>query len=217
MLKTSLAAFALLLALAVTAVAAEPQAPAWLIEAIARQESSLNPLAVNVAGKDYYPATRQEAERIIAAAQASGKSFDVGLMQVNRWWIERHNIPPASLLDPDVNRQWGVWILEQEIARHGFNWRAVGKYHSPDAERGRQYAWRVYTAAQKNKSPVTTPTAAAPTPAVPRTSHAHQEKSRDNLSDGGGVQRRAGQRQPGRIVTLSLPGPDQPGPAGEKP
>ncbi|WP_278594403.1 hypothetical protein [Bilophila wadsworthia] len=56
MLKTSLAAFALMLVLAVTAAAAETQAPAWLIEAIARQESSLNPLAVNVAGKDYHPA-----------------------------------------------------------------------------------------------------------------------------------------------------------------
>ena len=38
MLKTSLAAFALMLVLAVTAAAAETQAPAWLIEAIARQE-----------------------------------------------------------------------------------------------------------------------------------------------------------------------------------
>lgn len=213
MLKTILMTLALVLPPAVTAAATNSPAPAWLIEAIARQESSLNPLAVNVAGKDYYPATRQEAERIIAAAEASGKSYDVGLMQVNRWWMQRYSIPPASLLDPEINRTWGVWILEQEIARHGFNWQAVGKYHSPDAERGRHYAWRVYAAAQKNKPAATAPITSATT----RTSHAHQEKSRDNLSDGGGVQRRAGQRQPGRIVTFALSGPDQPRPAGEKP
>lgn len=210
MLKVILVTFALVLPPAVTAAATDSPAPAWLIEAIARQESSLNPLAVNVAGKDYYPATRQEAEAIIAAAQASGKSYDAGLMQINRWWIERHNIPPASLLDPDVNRQWGVWILEQEIARHGFNWLAVGKYHSPDEERGRQYAWRVFAASHKSAKPAT------PQPLM-RSSHAHEEKSRDNLPVGGGVQRRTGQRQPGRIVTFTLPGPDQSGPAGQKP
>lgn len=215
MLKTMLMTLTLALVLppTVTAAATNSPAPAWLIEAIARQESSLNPLAVNVAGKDYYPATRQEAEAIIEAARSAGKNYDVGLMQINRWWIERHGIPPASLLDPDVNRQWGVWILEQEIARHGFNWRAVGKYHSPDEERGRQYAWRVHAAAQKNKPVGTAPI----TSVMIRTSHAHQEKSRDNLSDGGGVQRRTGQRQPGRIVTFPLPGPDQSGAAGQKP
>lgn len=39
---------------------------------------------------------------------------------------------------------WGKWILAEEIGRHGLNWKAVGKYHSPDPERGRQYAWLVY-------------------------------------------------------------------------
>jgi hypothetical protein len=38
----------------------------------------LNPLAVNVAGKSYHPATTAEAEAIIRQAQAAGKSFDVG-------------------------------------------------------------------------------------------------------------------------------------------
>ena len=90
------------------------------------------------------PVSREEAEHIITAAERAGASYDVGLMQINRWWIRRYGISPASLLNPDINKKWGTWILAQEIARHGYNWRAVGKYHSPDAERGRRYAWRVY-------------------------------------------------------------------------
>lgn len=135
---------AVLLCLHTSALAAEPEPPTKLVEAIARQESGLNPLAVNIAGKSYYPATREEAERLIRDALAAGKSFDVGKLQINSWWMERLSIDPFSLLDPATNERWGKWILAEEIARHGLNWKAVGKYHSPDPERGRQYAWLVY-------------------------------------------------------------------------
>ena len=135
---------AALLCLPTSALAAEPGPPAPLVEAIARQESGLNPLAVNIAGKSYYPATREEAERLIQKAIAAGQSFDVGMMQVNNWWMERFAIDPFSLLDPATNERWGKWILAEEISRHGLSWKAVGKYHSPDPERGRQYAWLVY-------------------------------------------------------------------------
>lgn len=134
----------ILLCLQTPALAAEPDPPTPLVEAIARQESGLNPLAVNIAGKPYYPATREEAERLIQKAVAAGLSFDVGKMQINSWWMERYAIDPLSLLDPATNERWGKWILTEEIARHGLNWKAVGKYHSPDPERGRQYAWLVY-------------------------------------------------------------------------
>ena len=133
-----------LLCFPMSALAAEPGPPAQLVKAVARQESGLNPLAVNIAGKSYYPATRKEAERLIREALAAGKSFDVGKMQINNWWMKRFSISPFSLLDPDVNEAWGKQILAEEIARHGLNWKAVGKYHSPDPERGRQYAWLVY-------------------------------------------------------------------------
>lgn len=135
---------AVLLCLHTSALAAEPGPPAPLVEAIARQESGLNPLAVNIAGKSYYPDTREEAEQLIRKAIAAGQSFDVGKMQINSWWMERFAIDPLSLLDPATNEWWGKWILTEEIARHGLNWKAVGKYHSPDPERGRQYAWLVY-------------------------------------------------------------------------
>lgn len=134
-------AFGLLLALH-NANAKEPQ-PA-LIEAIARQESGFNPLAVNVAEKSHYPATREEAESIIKAAQTAGKSYDVGLMQINSWWIDQYGIPAEKLLEPDFNAEWGKKILAAEIARYGLNWQAIGKYHSPDTERGRRYAWLIY-------------------------------------------------------------------------
>lgn len=130
----------LLIAIQTSAANLPPGAPVYvparLAEAIARQESGLNPWAVNVAGRDYQPANRQEAERIIIEAERAGVSYDIGLMQINRWWIRRYDIPPAELLDPETNRKWGTWILAQELARHGFNWRAVGNtiHRTPSEE-----------------------------------------------------------------------------------
>ncbi len=137
-------ALATLLCLHTPALAAEPGPPAPLVEAIARQESGLNPLAVNIAGKSYCPATQEEAKQLIQKAIATGQPFDVGMMQINSWWMDRLGLDPFSLLDPATNQRWGKWILAEEIARHGLNWKAVGKYHSPDPERGRKYAWLVY-------------------------------------------------------------------------
>ena len=189
---------AMLLALAVTlfvpfksAKAEEP--PPALVKTIARQESGLNPLAVNVAGKSHYPDTREEAERLIRNALAAGKSFDVGKMQINSWWMERFSIDPFSLLDPDVNEAWGKRILAEEIARHGLNWKAVGKYHSPDLERGRQYAWRVYRhfagSRASNKK---------------EASNAQQKTGSQSLPDAGGVWRNPNISKPGRIVTFDI-------------
>ncbi len=173
------------------AEAAEP--PPSLVKAIARQESGLDPLAINVAGKSYYPATRAEAEQLIREAMAAGKSFDVGKMQINSWWMERFTIDPLSLLDPDVNEAWGKWILTEEIARHGLNWQAVGKFHSPDPERGRRYAWLVYRhyagpSASNQKE----------------AGRAQQKTGSQNIPDSGGAWRNPGISRPGRIVTFDL-------------
>ena len=65
-------ALIMLLCLQTAALAAELEPPAQLVEAIARQESGLNPLAVNIAGKSYYPATREDAEQLIQRAIAAG-------------------------------------------------------------------------------------------------------------------------------------------------
>ncbi len=115
--------------------------PKALAVAVARQESSLNPLCINVAGTDVTPKNREEAIVIIQKAEKAKKSYDVGLMQINSQWTRAWKIDPVSLLDPDTNIRLGVKILRKEIDRHGLNWQAVGKYHSPNPLRGRNYAW----------------------------------------------------------------------------
>ena len=174
------------------AEAQEP--PPALVKDIAKQESGLNPLAVNVAGKSYYPATREEAERLIREAIAAGKSFDVGKMQINSWWMNRFGIDPVSLLNPDVNEAWGKRILAEEIARHGLNWQAVGKYHSPDSERGRQYAWRIY---HHYAGPRASMEAEAG-------HHAQQKTHPQSLPQSAGVWRNPGISRPGRIIPLDF-------------
>jgi len=184
---------ALLLVLTFPALSIKAEtAPPALLNAIGIQESGMNSLAINVAGKSHYPATREEAVKIIQEAQAAGKSFDVGMFQVNSWWMKRYGIPPESLLDPEVNRQWGLFILGQEIARHGLNWKAVAKYHSPDMERGRRYAWKIYRhyagMAGHNKEADSG-----------KTAHGYQ-----NLPVTGGIQRHSGVRPQGRIITFDI-------------
>lgn len=124
--------------------------PKEIAIAIAKQESALNPLCINVAGDDFWPKTREEAEAIIRKAQAKDLSYDVGLMQINSQWIKQWKLDPTSLLTPDTNIRYGLRILKNEINRHGLNWRAIASYHSPDPERGRRYALMVYSRMKGN-------------------------------------------------------------------
>ena len=131
--------------------------PRELAVAIARQESSLNHLAINIQGHSLRPRSVGQALDYIRRAEAGKKSYDVGLMQINNQWFGKLGITAEELLDPQRNVEIGVHILAGEIRRHGFNWQAVGKYHSPDKERGRRYAWRVwrhYCQAQKSPPPM---------------------------------------------------------------
>lgn len=62
------------------------------------------------------------------------------LPYINNWWLKHLNISPEAALEPRNNAQLGVWILAKEIQRHGYNWKAVGAYHSPTPARQRMYA-----------------------------------------------------------------------------
>lgn len=122
---------------------AKYQVPKVLALAIARQESGYQPWIINISGRDVRPRSREEALGVAQWALRAGRSFDVGIMQVNSYWIRKHGWPLDQVLEPANNVKIGVWILAQEIRRHGLNWKAVAYYHTPlhrNPERGRAYA-----------------------------------------------------------------------------
>lgn len=98
----------------------------YLLWAIAKTESDLNPAAVNRANRD--------------------GSYDIGLMQINSRWLKTlaaNGITEQQLYEPCVNIEVGAWILAQNIARLGNTWQAVGAYNAGTFERQLRYARRV--------------------------------------------------------------------------
>ncbi|MBR4605807.1 MAG: transglycosylase SLT domain-containing protein [Lachnospiraceae bacterium] len=117
--------------------------PKLLVMAIARQESGYNPWVINIEGRDYYARNREEALQIASWALRNDRSFDVGLMQINSYWIKKYNWPLPSVIEPKYNILIGCWILAGEIRKHGYNWKAIAYYHTPlhrNPERGIRYA-----------------------------------------------------------------------------
>ena len=150
------------LAVLFTASATEFGLSETLLTAIARVESGLNPWAVNVAGRSYACQSREEALAVARAAQAAGQSFDVGLMQINSWWLKKYGLSLEAVLEPATNIRFGSWILKRELDRWGDLRRAVGAYHSPQPRRAEAYADRVLAALQSENF---RPTISYPIPA----------------------------------------------------
>ena len=100
-----------------------------VLYAIAKQESSFNPFAVNRANEN--------------------KSVDYGIMQVNSWWLKNHlwkyGIRENDLYDACRNIEIGSWILAQCIQQHGKTWRAVGCYNAKDPKKQDVYIQKVMT------------------------------------------------------------------------
>lgn len=117
--------------------------PYQVVKAISRQESECSPLVININGRDFYPTTVDAAVRICDWAQAKGVQYDVGIMQINRYWIRKYAIPHRLLFSPSDNIYLGCYILAQEVKRNGLNWQSIGKYHSRTPKRRDAYAAKI--------------------------------------------------------------------------
>ncbi|MDR2017924.1 MAG: lytic transglycosylase domain-containing protein [Syntrophobacterales bacterium] len=89
-------------------------------QAIIDVESSGNPLAIhdNDTGTSYTPSSRTEAAEIASRLLKSGRSIDMGLMQINSWHLRKKKIDHESLFDPCTNIRVGTEILADFYYRH---------------------------------------------------------------------------------------------------
>ncbi|MFN3264120.1 MAG: lytic transglycosylase domain-containing protein [Aquificaceae bacterium] len=99
----------------------------YLLYAIARVESGLNPRAIN---------------------RNRNGSWDRGIMQINTAWdgyLLRHGVDPRWVWEPCYNVQVGAMILRKCINTYGNTWRAIDCYNKGNrARENSQYVWRVY-------------------------------------------------------------------------
>lgn len=98
----------------------------YLLYAIAKTESSLNPQAIN---------------------RNKNGSYDIGLMQINSRWLptlRKYGINEDQLWDPCTSIHVGAWVLAQNMQRMGNSWEAVGAYNSSIPTIRLQYAMKVY-------------------------------------------------------------------------
>lgn len=83
-----------------------------LLMAIAEVESSMNACAVAV---------------------NSDGSEDLGLMQINSWWLPKLaelGVTRQMLFEPCLNTKIAAWILYDSFVRYGHTWKAVGAYNA---------------------------------------------------------------------------------------
>ena len=118
--------------------------PVELLIAVAETESGLSPLAMNQAGAAILPRSRGDAEAVLRRIAGERATFDMGIMQVNRWWFEKYGEPYEKGFDVCFNVDFGAKILAMAIKERGFTWEAVGRYHSPTGWRQSAYSRRIF-------------------------------------------------------------------------
>jgi soluble lytic murein transglycosylase-like protein len=99
----------------------------YLLYAIAKTESGLNPAAIGPKNKN--------------------GSYDIGLMQINSNWLpilRQYGIGEAELMDACTNIQVGAWILSGKMQQLGNSWTAVGAYNAGKPALRIAYAKKVY-------------------------------------------------------------------------
>jgi len=130
----------------------------YLFAAIVAQESSFHPWSVNLAGRSYFGKSKEDA----LAQIENCESFDLGLMQINSFWLPKFGVNAEDALDPAMNVLLGSMILMDCIKRHGV-FDGIACYHagSPERRRGKTYAkrvlnkWRILKADNPGQKPET--------------------------------------------------------------
>jgi soluble lytic murein transglycosylase-like protein len=102
-----------------------------LLKSIAQIESNLNPKSAN---------------------KNKNGSIDIGLMQINSFWIKTLGLDSGKLIsDPCYNTMIGAKVLKQCIDRHGYTWEAVGCYNATSTPKKVKYSWKIFNRLQTER------------------------------------------------------------------
>jgi soluble lytic murein transglycosylase-like protein len=102
-----------------------------LLESIARVESGMKQNAIN---------------------RNKNGTIDIGLMQINSFWIASAGLDKELLLkDACYNTKAGARILKGCIDRYDYSWKAVGCYNAVSDSKRKGYAWKVYKLLDREK------------------------------------------------------------------
>ncbi|MFT3988559.1 transglycosylase SLT domain-containing protein [Aestuariivirga sp.] len=94
-------------------------------------KGSLNPYALNIAGKTVITGSASEALAEFQAARAKGiKLIDLGCMQVNHYYHGKAFSSPAQMLDPHANVIYAAQFLKSLRQSEGSWTMAVARYHA---------------------------------------------------------------------------------------
>ena len=116
------------------------QLPEGLLTAIALNESGLHAYALNLRGRAYFPATREEARRLLRAAGGRGMA---GCFQINTGvHAARGEDWP---LDPVRAADWAAQYMVQHYQSHG-DWSvAVVRWHGASPRQANNLICRVHS------------------------------------------------------------------------
>lgn len=109
--------------------------PAGILYSVGLTETgvkgSLQPYALNIAGKPVFAKSRDEAIRLAEEARLSGiELVDLGCMQINRHFHGGEFASLADMLDPRRNVDYAARFLARLHARHETWSMAVARYHA---------------------------------------------------------------------------------------
>ena len=104
--------------------------PEGLLTAVGLNESGLHAYALNLRGRAYFPATREEARRLLTSAGTRGMA---GCFQINAGvHVARGDDWP---LDPPRAADWAARYLLQHYQTHGDWGRAILRWHGASPSR----------------------------------------------------------------------------------
>jgi len=116
--------------------------PYLLAMSIMGVDSGVQAWKVTVGKHEYFPQTKDEALFILK--NSPGRDYNLGIMQVHSRWLQQWGIPPDQAVEPHINIQLALYILNESFQAHGgISGKGVVEYHQQQGGADQDYARQI--------------------------------------------------------------------------